>query len=141
MAPDPSQGVKSFILKRVFSLGMVLGIAFVLLVSLVLSAAISAFGDSLARFLPPGCPSRSSSAWTSPFSIGVITLLFAAIFKVLPDARVDWHDVWVGALFTAVLFTIGKILLGLYLGNSNPGQAFGRRARWRCCWCGSITPR
>jgi membrane protein len=55
----------------------------------------------------------------------VITLLFAAIFKVLPDARVAWRDVWVGAAFTAVLFVIGKYLIGLYLGHSNPGEAFG----------------
>ncbi|MEZ0332686.1 MAG: YihY/virulence factor BrkB family protein [Gemmatimonadales bacterium] len=125
VAPDPSQGVKSFMLKRVFSLGMVLGIAFVLLVSLVLSAAISAFGDSLARFLPAWLSEPFLIGLDLAFSIGVITLLFGAILKVLPDARVDWHDVWVGALFTAVLFTIGKVLLGLYLGNSNPGQAFG----------------
>ncbi len=125
VAPDPSQGVKSFILKRVFSLGMVLAMAFVLLASLVLSAVISGFGDSLARFLPTWLSEPFLFGLDMAFSIGVITLLFAAIFKVLPDARVDWHDVWVGALFTAVLFTVGKILLGFYLGNSNPGQAFG----------------
>jgi membrane protein len=125
VAPDPRLGVKGFILKRVFSLGMVLGLGFVLLASLVLSTVISAFGDSLAGFLPAWLSEPFLFALDLAFSIGVITLLFAAIFKVLPDARVDWHDVWVGAFFTSVLFAIGKVVLGLYLGNSDPGQAFG----------------
>jgi membrane protein len=126
VAPDPRQGgVKSFILKRVFSLGMVLGMAFVLLVSLVLSALISAFGDSFARLLPGWLSEPFLIGLDFVFSTFIIALLFGTIFKVLPDARVAWDDVWVGALFTAVLFTVGKIVLGLYLGHSNPGQAFG----------------
>jgi membrane protein len=126
VAPDPRQGgIKSFALKRIFSLGMVLGVAFVLLVSLVLSALISAFGDSLARFLPPWLSEPFLVGLDLAVSLGIITLLFAAIFKVLPDARLDWSDVWVGAFFTAVLFTVGKVVLGLYLGSSNPGEAFG----------------
>jgi membrane protein len=58
-------------------------------------------------------------------SLGVITLLFAAMFKVMPDAKMSWRSVWVGALATAVLFVIGKFVIGLYLGKSNPGQAYG----------------
>ena len=126
VGPDPQQGgVKSFVLKRVFSLGMVLALAFVLLASLVLSAAITAFGDSLAGFLPEGIGPTVLQIVNFVVSFGVITLLFAAMFKVLPDATIAWRDVWVGAAVTALLFTIGKFALGLYLGRSNPGEAFG----------------
>lgn len=126
VAPDPEQGgLKSFLAKRVFSLGMVLALAFVLLVSLVLSATLSAFGDSLAAYLPDGLSEPVLQAINFAISFGVITLLFAAIFKVLPDATIAWRDVWVGAAVTALLFTIGKSALGLYLGRSNPGEAFG----------------
>ena len=126
VAPDPEQGgFKSFLMKRVFSVGMVLALAVVLLVSLVLSALLSGFGDSLARFLPEGLSGALLEAFNFAVSFGVITLLFAAIFKVLPDATIAWRDVWVGAGTTALLFTIGKFALGLYLGRSNPGEAFG----------------
>jgi membrane protein len=126
VAPDPQKGgIKPFLLKRAFSLGMVLGLAFVLLVSLVLSAVLSAFGDSLARFLPTGLSATLLEAINFAVSFGVIALLFAGIFKVLPDATIAWRDVWVGAVFTAMLFVGGKFLLGVYLGHSNPGEAFG----------------
>jgi membrane protein len=126
VGPDPEQGgVKGFVLKRVFSLGMVLALAFVLLASLMLSAVLSAFGDSLGRFLPEGIGEPLLHAINFAVSFGVITLLFAAMFKVLPDATIAWRDVWVGAAATALLFTIGKFALGLYLGRSNPGEAFG----------------
>jgi len=126
VAPDPQKGgIKQFLLKRAFSLGMVLGLAFVLLVSLVLSAALSAFGNSLTRLLPEGLSATLLEAINFAVSFGVIALLFAAIFKVLPDASIGWADVWVGAIFTAALFVGGKFLLGFYLGHSNPGEAFG----------------
>jgi membrane protein len=126
VAPDPNQGgFKGFIVKRVFSLGMVLGLAFVLLVSLVLSAFLSSFGDSLGRFLPDGLSAPVIEGINFAVSFGVITLLFAAIYKIVPDARMAWRDVWVGAAATALLFVLGKFALGLYLGRSNPGEAFG----------------
>ena len=126
VAPDPQKGgIKQFLLKRAFSLGMVLGLAFVLLVSLILSAALSAFGASLARLLPKGLSATLLEGINFAVSFGVIALLFAAIFKVLPDARISWADVWVGAVFTAALFVGGKFLLGVYLGHSKPGEAFG----------------
>lgn len=126
VAPDPERGgLKAFLVKRVFSIGMVLALAFVLLVSLVLSAVLSAFGDSLAGFLPDWISGPVLQAVNVALSLAVITLLFAAIFKILPDAAVAWRDVWVGAAVTALLFTVGKFLLGLYLGRSNPGEAFG----------------
>jgi membrane protein len=126
VGPDPNAGgIKSFIGKRIFSLGMVLALAFVLLASLVLSAVLSAFGGQLGRFLPEGVGATVLQVVNFVVSFGVITLLFAAMFKVLPDATMAWRDVWVGAAATAFLFTVGKFALGLYLGRSNPGQAFG----------------
>jgi membrane protein len=126
VGPDPNTGgIKSFIGKRIFSLGMVLALAFVLLASLVLSSVLTAFGDQLGRFLPEGMGETFLHVVNFAVSFGVITLLFAAMFKVLPDATIAWRDVWVGAAATALLFTVGKFALGLYLGRSNPGEAFG----------------
>lgn len=123
--PDPNAGgLKNFIFKRVLSLGMILGIAFLLLVSLALSAAITALGGVIGRIIP-GANEVVLHIFNFLFSLVVITGLFGAIFKVLPDARIAWKDVWVGATFTALLFTIGKFGLGFYLGRSNPGEAFG----------------
>lgn len=124
--PDPEQGgLKNFILKRVFSFGMILGIGFLLLVSLVLSAFLSAFGEALTNLTPGGLSAPLLYVLNLLVSFVVITLLFAAMFKILPDAIIAWRDVWVGAIVTALLFQIGKFLIGLYLGRSNPGEAFG----------------
>jgi membrane protein len=126
VAPDPTKGgIKNMLLKRVFGIGMVLGLAFILLVSLVVSAVLSAFGDQLGRFLPSGLSAPVLEAINFVGSLAVISLLFAAIFKVLPDAKIAWRDVRVGAVVTGVLFVAGKFALGLYLGHSNPGEAFG----------------
>ena len=75
--------------------------------------------------LPDGVSTTLLQALNQALSLVVITALFAAMFKVLPDAKVAWRDVWVGAAVTAVLFVVGKFLIGLYLGRSNPGKAFG----------------
>ena len=126
VAPDPDKGgIKQFLLKRVFSFGMILSVAFLLLVSLVLSAALTAFGGALGTMLPDGISATLLQVLNQVLSVVVIAALFAALFKVLPDARVAWRDVWVGGAVTAVLFVVGKFLIGLYLGQSNPGQAFG----------------
>jgi membrane protein len=123
--PDPKQGgIKNMVFKRFLSLGMVLGIAFLLLVSLALSAALTAVGGMIGRIIPGGSE-VVAQIFNFILSFVVITGLFAAIYKVLPDARIAWKDVWVGAVVTSLLFTIGKFLLGLYLGRSNPGEAFG----------------
>ena len=125
VAPDPRAGLKGFLVKRLFSFGMILTVAFLLLVSLILSAALSAFGGALGRMLPDGLSATLLQVVNLGVSFVVITALFATIFKVLPDARVAWRDVWVGGTMTALLFVIGKFLIGFYLGRSNPGQAFG----------------
>ncbi|MGH7578595.1 MAG: YihY/virulence factor BrkB family protein [Gemmatimonadales bacterium] len=126
VAPDPAKGgIRSMLLKRMFGVGMVLGLAFILLVSLVVSAILSAFGEQLAGFLPEGLSAPVLEGLNFAASLAVIALLFGAIFKVMPDARIAWSDVRVGALVTALLFVAGKFALGLYLGRSNPGEAFG----------------
>jgi membrane protein len=122
VAPDPKRGgIKNFITKRFLSIGMVLGIAFLLLVSLALTAALSAAGDVLFG----GFGGLFAQVLNFVLTFGVISLLFAALFKVLPDAKVGWRDVWVGAVATAMFFVIGKLLIGLYIGQSDPGSAFG----------------
>jgi len=123
--PDPDAGgVKNFIFKRLLSLGMILGIAFLLMVSLALSTAISAMGGFAGQVVP-GASQPTLFIVENLVTFLVIAGLFGAIFKVLPDARIAWRDVWVGAVVTALLFTLGKFALGFYLGRSNPGEAFG----------------
>ena len=124
--PDPNQGgIKAFLSKRVFSLGIILVVAFMLLVSLVISAALSGMGNRLGSVLPSGLSEPVLQALNLVISLGAITLLFAAMFKVLPDAKISWRSVWAGAVFTGILFVLGKFAIGLYLGHSNPGQAYG----------------
>jgi membrane protein len=124
--PDPNQGgIKSFLTKRLFSFGMLLSIAFLLLVSLVVSAMLSGIGDRLTGFLPSGLSEPVLQALNLGISLLVISLLFATMFKVMPDAKITWRSVWVGGLVTGVLFVLGKFLIGLYIGKSNPGEAYG----------------
>jgi membrane protein len=117
---DPKAGgVKHFILKRLLSLGMILGLGFLLVVSLAVSAALSAIGDAI------GSEGVIMQLVGIAVSLSVLTVIFAAIYRYLPDTDVAWRDVWIGALLTAVLLEVGKVLLGLYLGSKNPGSAFG----------------
>jgi membrane protein len=123
--PDPKQGgIRNFLVKRLFSLAMVMGLAFLLLVSLAVSALLSALGGAVSRLLP-GLSEVLLLLINHAVSLVVTTALFATIFRYLPDAEVRFRDVWVGALVTAVLFEAGKFAIGFYLGQSNPGQAFG----------------
>jgi membrane protein len=124
--PDPhAGGVKNFIGQRVLSLGMILAIAFLLLVSLAVSAALSAFGTFVSGFLPQGFSAPLLSAIEFVVSLVIIAALFAAIFKVLPDAQIEWGDVAIGAAATAILFTAGKFGIGMYLGHSGTANAYG----------------
>jgi membrane protein len=123
VAPKPDLGFWQFIRNRVLSFGMVLGIAFLLLVSLVVSAVLSGLNTYMSGLLP-----GVDSLWqlvNLVISLGAITLLFAMIFKFLPDVKIGWSDVWIGAFITALLFTLGKFLIGLYLGNSSFTSSYG----------------
>ncbi|OZC04418.1 YihY/virulence factor BrkB family protein [Rubricoccus marinus] len=118
-------GLMAVLVKRLLSFGMVLTIAFLLLVSLALSAVLAALGDATSGLVPGGIAGTLIDVANVIVSIGVIGLLFAFMFRYLPDAEVSWRDVWVGAFVTAILFTLGKTLIGIYLGVSSPGSAFG----------------
>jgi membrane protein len=126
VAPDPDRGgVRNFIAQRLVSFGMLLTLAFLLLVSLLLSALLSALGDALGSFLPAALSGAALQVINVVASLAVIAFLFTLLFRFLPDAEVAWKDAWVGGAVTAVLFTAGKFALGLYLGRSDPGSAFG----------------
>lgn len=123
VVPRPDSGIWALVRNRLLSFGMVLAIGFLLMVSLLLSAALAGIsgmvGDGLLGW---------DVGWqilNTLVSLGVITLLFALIYRILPDATIAWGDVWVGAVMTAVLFTIGKALIGFYLGNSSVASAYG----------------
>jgi membrane protein len=121
--PKPGRAVKSFVQARFLSFAMVLVIGFLLLVSLVLSAALSGISGYFNGFLPEVF--QVGRILNSVLSFALITLLFAAIYKFLPDVEVPWKNLWVGAGVTALLFNIGKFLIGLYLGNSSVGSTYG----------------
>jgi membrane protein len=121
--PKPGRGIAGMIKDRFLSLTMVLGVGFLLLVSLVLSAVLSALGEFVGGWLP--FPPFVLQALNFIISFAVVTLLFALIYKFLPDVKIAWNDVWLGAAITALLFTIGKFLIGLYLGRGSVGSAYG----------------
>jgi membrane protein len=119
----PNNAATGFIRKRILSFAMVLSIGFLLIVSLVISAALSAAAAFLSGALP-----GFDLLWqllNIVLSLVVLTVLFAMLFKFVPDVRIAWKDVWFGGFITALLFTIGKYLLGLYLGRSSVGSAYG----------------
>jgi len=123
VAPKPGRGLWGIVSDRFLSLTMVLGTGFLLLVSLVLTAALSALGSSVAQALP-----GAAIIWqivNQVVAFAVVTLLFAMIFRFLPDARIAWRDVWIGAVITAALFSVGKFLLGWYLGREGVTSGFG----------------
>jgi len=121
--PRPGRGIIGIIKDRFLSLTMVLGVGFLLMVSLVVSAALTALGDLMGGLLP--LPAFVLQALNLIVSFAVITLLFALIYKFLPDVEIRWKDVWIGAAITSLLFSIGKFLIGLYLGRSSVGSAYG----------------
>jgi membrane protein len=122
VTPRPGRGVLGMVKDRFFSFTMVLGVAFLLLVSMVLSAALAAVGQWLTSF------AGVEWLWQGVnfvVSLAMITLLFALVFKVIPDVKIRWRDVWIGASVTAVLFTVGKFLIGLYVGKAGVASPYG----------------
>jgi len=109
--------------RRIFSFGMVVATGFIMLVSLTVSAALTWLGENAGRWID--WPVGVWEALNFLLSFGVITLLFAIIFKLLPDVRVQWRDVWTGAAVTALLFVAGKTVLGIYLARSKVTSAYG----------------
>lgn len=122
--PQPKRMLLKLIMDRIFSFGLILAVGFLLLVSLVLSTMLSLMSDWVARYLSDDF-NFLFRLLDLGISLSVITLLFAAIYKFLPDAEIEWKDVWIGAFVTAVLFVVAKYLLGFYFGNSDPGSTYG----------------
>jgi membrane protein len=124
--PRPGGGLWGAIRDRLLSFAMVLVLGFLLLVSLAMSAGLSAVNGYTVG-LWPGAKALLEAV-NAVFSFGIVTVLFAAIFKLLPDTKIAWRDVWAGAATTAALFTVGKTLIGLYLGKSSIASAYGAAA-------------
>jgi membrane protein len=123
VSPKPGRGIINIIRSRSLSFAMVLGIGFLLLVSLVLSAGLEAVGNYFKDMVP-----HLTLLWQTlnfVISFGIVTLLFAMIYRILPDAKIAWDDVWIGSAITSLLFSVGKWLIGLYLGNSSIGSTYG----------------
>ena len=121
--PKRDAGIKEMLLQRLLSFGLVVGVGFVLLVSLLVSAALSALNRYVGMILPD-----IAVVWqglNTLVSLGVVTMLFAMIYQFLPDVDLRLRDVWVGALVTAGLFSVGKFLIGLYLGTSGVASTYG----------------
>ena len=116
-------GLVGFFRARLFSFGMVLGIGFLLLASLVLSTVLELAGEHLRPIIPVGV--AGGQALDAVLSLVVFSLLFALIYKLLPDTSVAWRDVWPGALVTALLFTIGKFAIGFYLRKAGVASSYG----------------
>ncbi|PYK12905.1 MAG: ribonuclease BN [Verrucomicrobia bacterium] len=119
----PGTGMWGFLRSRFLSFAMVAGICFLLLVSLAIEALLKGFSHYVQSVLPGGIV--VALAVYVIFDFAVVVFLFAMIFKFLPDVEIQWRDVWIGAVITAVLFGIGKWLLGLYLGSAAAGSAYG----------------
>jgi membrane protein len=122
-APSDDVGVMALIRSRLFSFAMVLSLGFLLLISLLFSTVLAALSGYLSQRLSIPTPLLATAS--EIFSLSAVTALIAVIFKYVPDRRLRWRDVWEGALATAVLFTVGKWLLGFYLGKAAVGSAYG----------------
>jgi membrane protein len=121
--PKANRGIMGMLTDRFLSFTMVLGISFLLLVSLVVSAGLSFVNSYFTNLL--GNMGFLAQVLNFVISTGIITLIFALIFKILPDAEVEWEDVWIGALVTALLFNLGKWLLSIYLSRGSVTSAYG----------------
>jgi len=119
----PGGGISAFLRARFLSFAMVAGVCFLLLVSLAIEALLKGFSHYIQSALPGGMVIALTVYLI--FDFAVVVLLFAMIFKFLPDVEIQWRDVWIGAVLTAILFGIGKWLLGFYLGSGAAGSAYG----------------
>ena len=121
--PKPNQGIRGFLRHRVFSFAMVMALAFLLLVSLIVNAGLAATGKFFEQYLPGG-----EIVWqivNFVVALAVTALLFALIFKVVPDVILRWKDALVGGMFTALLFALGRFALAMYIGKSSTTSSFG----------------
>ena len=122
--PQPKRKLLKLVMDRLFSFGLILVVGFLLLVSLVLSTVLSMISNWVAAYFSDSLNIVFRLLDLS-ISLGVITLLFAAIYKFLPDVEIEWRDVWIGALVTSLLFVLAKFALGFYFAYSDPGSTYG----------------
>jgi membrane protein len=122
--PKPQRGWLKLIINRLISLAMVISLGFILLVSLLIDTVLVVFQDIVARYLKD-VTLYIVTGINLLISLGFIAFIFGMIFKVLPDAKLRWRDVWVGSVVTTLLFTLGKYLIGIYLGNSSLNTTYG----------------
>jgi membrane protein len=120
------QSVLAMVKERLFSFALVMATGFLLIVSLAVNAAVAAVGQYAAQLLPAS--EGILQAANTLLSLVVITSLFAAIYRIMPDARIEWRDVWLGAAVTSLLFTAGKFVIGLYLGKATFASTYGAAA-------------
>ena len=121
--PKPGRGITDILRDRFLSFTMILGIAFLLLVSMIITTLVEVVGGALASAIPGGTVIGHSLEIAASFA--VVTILFAMMFKILPDVKIAWNDVWIGAAATSALFTIGKLLIGLYLAKGSVRTTYG----------------
>ncbi|HXE57406.1 MAG TPA: YihY/virulence factor BrkB family protein [Gemmatimonadales bacterium] len=121
--PKPGSTLLGLLRERLLSFGAVVGLGFLLLVSLVVSTALAALGSFVAEVAPD--VAGVMQVLNALASFAVVTVIFALIFRVLPDVRLAWRDIWIGAAFTSALFTLGKLLIGLYLGQGTITSTYG----------------
>jgi membrane protein len=121
---NPKAKVWKIITDRALSFAFILVIGFLLLISFIITAGISALNNFIREALPDILV-YAAYVLDIVLSIGIISILFALMFKYLPDAKIKWKTVWIGALLTAILFVIGKLILGIYFGQVDPGSTYG----------------
>lgn len=120
---EPGRAVWRYVLTRLVSLGLIAAFGFMLLVSLVLDTVLVAVAERMGAWLPGRAVLVGVAGMLGSFA--VVTVVFAVVFKWLPDVRIRWRWVWAGAFFTAILFTVGKYLIGLYIAKTEAGSAYG----------------
>ncbi len=123
-ATTNKSGVWIFVKTRLFSFGLIISIAFLLLISLVLSSLLAAFATWIQQFWSESLL-VIFQVFNAVLSLVIITILFAMMFKILPDAKIKWQSVWIGAFVTSLLFVLGKSALGLYFGKADPASGYG----------------
>lgn len=123
----PKKSWLKYLLNRLISFSLIIGLGFLLLVSLIINALFTLLSETLTKRFPH-FPVGLFNLANSVIILAVITFLFAVIYKVLPDAIISWKDAWIGSIFTALLFLLGKFLIGYYLGKSNLGVTYGAAA-------------
>lgn len=123
-ADETKSGILSIVKVRLFSFGLIISIAFILIVSLVVSASLTAFGGWLSANFSESLVVILQVV-NFLLSLFILAFLFALMFKIFPDAKIKWKHVWIGAVVTALLFNLGKFGLSLYFGKANPGTGYG----------------